>query len=83
MVDWTEVLVAFVTYAVPPIVSALGGAFVMWLRLHKDAQLGRSLRPGPGPKPKRTRTMDYPPLEIPTDVPPDPPTRSHKRPPDS
>lgn len=40
-IDWTQVLVQ----TVPPVFSAIAGAFVTWLHLRKDARLGRSLRP--------------------------------------
>lgn len=37
MVDWTEILIYAIGHAF--------GAIHVWLRLHHDAELGRSLRP--------------------------------------
>ncbi len=42
-VDWTTVIIALGTYAI----GHMAGLAQMWMRLHRDAELGRSLRPRP------------------------------------
>jgi hypothetical protein len=54
--DWTTILEKVLTLGV--------GALVQWLRMRRDANLGRSMRP-PAPAKLTTKTAkpsDYPPM---------------------
>lgn len=53
MIDWTQVLVVVGPY----VVGHAFGALQMWLRLRRDAELGRSLRP-PRRPPRRPALPD-------------------------